>query len=215
MNRRSSPVLLKQAVAERQRGCQLTAQQMAALQQRVAQVDAASPSVRGGRWLVGLAAGVGALAGVLLAVWLLGLTPPADGRSMLERVADEVAANHLKQRPLEVTSNNLDTLRRYFTALDFQPVQTPPLAPRNGRLLGGRYCSVQGKTAAQFRVATSGGNLRTVYEVRYDPHVHGPVPDMGKGERPINLVARGVNVRLWVDGGVLFAVTGMPQGSAE
>lgn len=209
MNEGSTHVLLKRAVGDRQLTRELTPEQLARLQRPLpSNTGAATSTPASGRWLGALTAGIGALAGVLLAVWLLGVATQDDTHDMLERVADEVAANHLKQRPLEVRSDDLATLRGYFTALDFRPVQSPVLSPVSGQLLGGRYCSVQGRIAAQFRMTTTGGQLRTVYEARYDPQVHGVLPDVGRGESPITLIARGVAVRLWVDGGVLFAVTG-------
>lgn len=206
MSRAHRPVSLRQAVADRQRARSLSEQQLQALRR----LPHGSANARWpGRLPLGLAAAVGALAGVLLAVWLLG-APRPDGDAVLVRIAEEVATNHLKLRPLEVRGDDLDTLRRYFTELDFRPLDTAMLDGSGRRLLGGRYCSVQGRIAAQFRVQTERQELSTVYQARYDPQVHGSLPDRGKGESPVRLVARGVAVYLWVEDGVLFAVTGVP-----
>lgn len=74
-------------------------------------------------------------------------------------------------------------------------------------LLGGRYCSIQGGIAAQLRPRDAQGHIQTLYQTRYDAARLGPVPDLAKGESPVRLMARGVVVRIWRDGGVLFALT--------
>ncbi|MFT4799487.1 MAG: hypothetical protein ACI9B8_002041 [Sulfitobacter sp.] len=70
-------------------------------------------------------------------------------------IAAEVAKNHINMKPLEVQTGKLNELKDYFTELDFSPVQSSHFSA--GQLIGARYCSVQGVTAAQ---------------LRYDPNQH-------------------------------------------
>lgn len=189
---------------------------------RVVQADAAARRLSDAQWqrLAGLqsrapgrvgplwrrrAAMVSMLLAALAVVVLQWQPSPPDRVAV---IADEVARNHLKQRPLEVRADDLPDIRRYFATLDFQLVPPAEALAAGSVLMGGRYCSVQGRAAAQFRYRTPSGGLQTLYEAPYDPSVHGPLPDIGKGQSPVVTAARGVRVRLWVRDGVLFARTG-------
>ena len=84
---------------------------------------------------------------------------------LLQSIAEEVAENHLKLKPLEVQGDDLPSVLGYFTNLDFQLLASPRITANSGdRLLGGRYCTIQGIDAAQLRVAASDGTLSTWYE---------------------------------------------------
>ena len=123
------------------------------------------------------------------------------------RIADEVAANHLKLKPMEVRGARIADVRDYFTELDFLPVQTRLPGASDLELLGGRYCSVQGVTAAQLRLRQDeAAPLQTLYQAPYDPQRFGPVPNLDDGERPLTLGARGLEVQLWVEKGILVAL---------
>ncbi|MGS0695170.1 hypothetical protein [Shewanella sp. 0m-4] len=123
--------------------------------------------------------------------------------SMSWKIADEVAKNHIKMKPLEVQTKQLSTLRQYFTELDFAIVNSSRIGA-NGQMLGGRYCSVQGLTAAQIRFSDQGQAI-TLYEVQYDRALYGELPNIEAGDLPIELVARGVAVSIWVEKGLLMA----------
>lgn len=131
------------------------------------------------------------------------------GRDLPWLIADELTSNHLKLKPMEVRGARIADIRGYFTELDFIPVQTRMPKASDLVLLGGRYCSVQGVTAAQLRLrADEAAPLRTLYQAPYDPRRFGPVPSLDDGERPMTLGARGLEVRLWVEKGILFALIG-------
>lgn len=172
--------------------------------QRLAMLQARAPDrIRPSWWALA------AVAAVLLTTLAI-MAVPWEGSSTdrVARIADEVARNHLKQRPLEVRVDDLPDIRRYFVTLDFQLVPPASVPGARGALLGGRYCSVQGRAAAQFRFRDGAGGLQTLYEATYDPAVHGRLPDLGKGQSPVVTAARGVRVSLWVSHGVLFARAG-------
>lgn len=125
--------------------------------------------------------------------------------SMSWKIADEVARNHVKMKPLEVQTQQLSQLRDYFTQLDFTPVNSRLLSQSHSKMLGGRYCSIQGLTAAQIRFSQEGKQPITLYEVQYDPSLYGVQPILERGERPTELVVRGVAVSIWVEKGLLMA----------
>ena len=120
-----------------------------------------------------------------------------------QKIADEVAHNHLKLRPLDVQTDQFSQLRQFFSQLNFSPLE-PHLWQSGMTLLGGRYCSIQGKDAAQLRFATSNGQLRTLYEAPYDEKLHRRLPDLGQGEPPLEMSARGLKVHLWHEQGLIF-----------
>ncbi len=122
-------------------------------------------------------------------------------------IASEVAHNHYKLKPLEVESSVLNEVSQYFTKLDFKPVSSAVIDPQQLTLLGARYCSLQGITAAQIRYQTEDGKLVTFYEVPYDENIYSAFPMISKGEEPVVSYANGVGVKMWVEKGLLMAVT--------
>lgn len=120
-------------------------------------------------------------------------------------IANEVAKNHIKLKPLEVTSNSLPTIREYFTELEFSPVKSLWYQRRASELLGARYCSIAGATAAQIRYQDSSGGLQTLYEAIYNSDIHGDIPDIDKGETPLKIAVKGVKTEIWVEQGLLMA----------
>ena len=131
---------------------------------------------------------------------------------LLVTIAEEVAENHLKLKPLEIENAELDTVLSYFTALDFQLIPSPRLGEGGQTLLGGRYCSIQGIAAAQLRYQDANGTLSTWYEATLPPHSLAAVPDVSAGEKPSRFLVRGVDILLWREHGLVFAEA-RPAGS--
>jgi hypothetical protein len=129
--------------------------------------------------------------------------------NMPQLIAVEVVNNHLNMKPLEVKAATLSKVRGYFTKLNFMPVGSKLDAMASLQLLGGRYCSLQGITAAQLRLK-QGKNLQTLYQTEYISAVFGGFPYLEKGEEPLIVYAKGVKVKIWVEKGLLFALTDSP-----
>jgi len=132
------------------------------------------------------------------------LYSPRNTSEIPHAISMEVAKNHIKLKPLEVTSPTLTPIRRYFTELDFSPVKSQLYERRGNSLLGARYCSISGVSAAQLRYKDKRGQFQTLYEVGYDPEIYGPLPDINKGEMPLIIVARGVKTTIWVEQDLLM-----------
>ncbi|WP_341503423.1 hypothetical protein [Gallaecimonas sp. GXIMD4217] len=145
----------------------------------------------------------GALAAGLALVALLLLRQGDQEPQAVWAIAQEVARNHIKMKPLEVESGELVDLQRYFTELAFSPVQSQRFEGR-GPLLGGRYCSIQGEDAAQLRFLNDGGRLITLYQAPFDPAKHQALPRAELGEAPLERYADGVRVRIWVEKDLLM-----------
>lgn len=150
----------------------------------------------------------GWLASVLL---ILGIMlyhlQPQDFR---QEIAYEVVKNHLKLKPLDIQTNRLKELQAYFTQLDFSPSRSNILEQEmklaDKYMLGGRYCSIKGVTAAQLRYQTP--DLHTFYQVPYNPKLHGDIPDVSQQQMPDTLQLNGLEVQLWRENGLLMVLVG-------
>ena len=125
-------------------------------------------------------------------------------------IAHEVVANHLKLKPLDVKTQSIDTIHQFFTQLDFSPVSsqilTPAFALTENAMLGGRYCSIKGQTAAQLRYQQPNQKISTLYQVAYDPELFGPIPSLESGDRPHELFLKGLKVSMWSEKDLLLVM---------
>jgi hypothetical protein len=134
--------------------------------------------------------------------------PPMDKtQTIASAIANEVVSNHLHRKPMEVQASTVEEIRSYFTQLPIQLINSRALKPEFGQLKGGRYCSIQGVTAAQLRLKTAKGKTNTYYQAEYQPDVHGPLPDIDRNETPLLVYAKGIGVYLWREKGLIFALT--------
>ncbi|MEN8207016.1 MAG: hypothetical protein ABFS24_13545 [Pseudomonadota bacterium] len=151
---------------------------------------------------------VAAAIAALLAVTLLFPPGSMDNVPMTERIALEVARNHIKLKPLDVETDSMDGIRRYFTDLEFVPVESTLLASADLELLGGRYCSIQSVPAAQLRITVPySKRLQTLYQTEYQKDIFGPLPVVENGNAPVTVNVKGITVLIWVEKGLLFALT--------
>jgi len=120
-------------------------------------------------------------------------------------IAHEVTLNHVKLKPLEVETQDLVNVVDYFTELEFSPIASQEFSLSGNDLLGGRYCSIQGSIAAQLRYQNAQGNIVTLYETGYSAQLFSGLPNIEKGEEPIEVFARGLRVRIWVEKGLVMA----------
>jgi len=136
-----------------------------------------------------------------------------NASEMIQRIADEVAQNHLKMKPMEVKTDNMSELQNHFTKLDFLPQKSQQLTHTNHsiQLAGGRYCSIQSATAAQLRYKNKQGAYVTLFETPYDPTLFKQIPNLNKGDKPITTYSRGIKVKLWVERGLLMVSTEKPE----
>lgn len=137
------------------------------------------------------------------------LTPYLHNQSGIqEKIAMEVVANHIKLKPLEIETNSIKAIRKYFKKLDFVPVNSQVVSQLGLQLIGGRYCSLQGNIAAQLRVRKPGTNsVQTLYQTEYRKDVFENMPILEEGDKPVDIHVKGVRVTIWVEKGLLFALT--------
>jgi len=132
----------------------------------------------------------------------------ADEVSLEEKIGMEVAKNHIKLKPLEIETSEMQDIRDYFTQLEFVPTESKRLAIMGNELLGGRYCSIQGITATQLRIKDkTTGEVQTLYQTVYNPEVFSGLPKLEDGGQPHRVYSKGIEVDIWVEKGIVFALT--------
>lgn len=152
----------------------------------------------------------GAVAALLLTFFLTPLI--LDQNDVRERIAMEVVTNHIKLRPLEIETSSIDDIRGYFKKLDFMPVNSRLVDQFGLEIIGGRYCSLQGITAAQLRVKKPDSNtVQTLYQTEYKKNVFKDIPVLEDGDAPVDIYVKGIKVKIWVEKGLLFALTDLPE----
>ena len=130
------------------------------------------------------------------------------GRDLEQRIGAEVAKNHIKLKPLEIQTSSIQAIRSYFTELDFLPIESSRIGSGSKKLIGGRYCSIQGVTAAQLRLQDENtGKVQSLYQTNYDPKVFSGLPHLEEGQVPVTVYTKGIGVDIWVEKGLLFALT--------
>lgn len=152
---------------------------------------------------VRMGAAVAAL--LLLGLTILAYFPGNDSEDLPKRLAQEVFTNHVHNHSLDLETQSIEELREGLDRLNFVPVDA--IASRDERLtlLGARYCTLQGAIAAQMLFHTPSGARVTRYQAAYDPGRFGGLPDWDRQQEPVSVRLRGVEVRLWVEQGVVIA----------
>ena len=116
---------------------------------------------------------------------------------------EEIAYNHNKNLNPEIVSSSLKEIRKYLTKLDFALVLSEALPANEWELLGGRYCSIQKKLAAQLRLRNRKNNIiYTWYQVS---DVHASI----NIKEPYESYKDGVKVRIWVEKGIMHCLAGV------
>lgn len=81
---------------------------------------------------------------------------------VLEGFAAEIAYNHTKKLPPAIKTNEVEKLNLELNELNFQIV-LPDRITSSFTLLGGRYCSVNNRIAAQLKLKTKTQEIVTCY----------------------------------------------------
>jgi len=192
---------LKQSVHDYLESKQLTHAQLAELENRMQ--ASASKSSSTSLLKFNIVAVVLVIALVSSLFWGLSI----DNRAgVAELIAEEVAYNHLKLKPMEVSSSSLNDMRSYFSELDFSLSQSKYIVDKGLKLVGGRYCSIQGEAAAQLRMQDENtGDMQIVYQAPYNKELFQDLPKLHEGQAPVRHFVNGIAVDVWVEKGILFA----------
>ncbi len=121
-----------------------------------------------------------------------------------EKIAKEVAKNHIKLKPLEIQGDSIEVIQKYFTELDFSLINSKRYNNKSWQLKGGRYCSIQGFTAAQLRYKDSSNHIHTLYQVEHFPELLSKIELPQEQEKPLIHYAKGLTVKIWNEKGLLL-----------
>lgn len=117
-------------------------------------------------------------------------------KSASELVLAEIAMNHNKHLESEYVFKDFRQLKLAMQRLDFE-LQPPENLPM--KLLGGRYCSIQGNLAAQLKVTLNNvDEVATLYVT--------PVTERLNKISDQNVQFDNVSIRLWKDGNYFYGL---------
>lgn len=121
--------------------------------------------------------------------------------SLTQRVMDEIAYNHRQEMPVEVAANSISVIGQYLNRLSFSLISPQSLAENGWQLIGGRYCSINGKLAAQLKVRNISENkVYTLYQASTEGKL--VQPDASLKSSTVN----GVKVLIWSEQGLLLGL---------
>ena len=134
----------------------------------------------------------GLLAGVFYWLTLTGLD--------YDKISTEIAYNHNSQMEMEVFSESIDVVQTHLNRLGFSLIDSEYFSADQWQLVGGRYCSIGGKIAAQLKIK----NLETLkiytfYQAMLPDQIFNTV-------RETDTEVDGVNVKLWQEKGLLMGL---------
>lgn len=183
---------------------ELSDNDIAEIDRLIAQTNTPQAQPRRPRWRLLAAAAVTAFMMVGYIGWKV-MPEPVTTPLISQRIAEEVLTNHIHIRAMDTETSSFDQVRRTLDRLDFVPVASSVVEDTGLRLLGARYCTLQGTIATQLLFETEQGDIVTFYQAAYDPERFGPMPDIDRQQQPMVLSQRGVEILLWVEHGVLIA----------
>ena len=181
---------LKHNLKKHFREHRLSAEQLEKLNQ--VQIEGKRENWRGRRTLFAFAV----ILLIIVAVWRL----PSQ-TSLSSRIAAEIATNHLKRVPSEINSDSLQSVQEYLNRIDFALIESSQLTANRWKLLGGRYCSIQGKLAVQLKMRNKQDNLlHTLYQVPF------PITGIDEEHLPQEIFVDGAKVKLWREKDLLLGL---------
>lgn len=144
-------------------------------------------------------------ASVLLAIALTTQTYffNSPNHALQNRIVREVLTNHLKITSLDIETSSINEIRQYFDRLNFAPYLSSQLKGIGLKLVGGRYCTLQGVIASHLRFLDHSGNIVTYYQAHYDQTHFGEIANVSLGEKPKIVYDHGYAMTIWREGNVV------------
>ena len=122
--------------------------------------------------------------------------------SLRRQIASEIAYNYNKNLTMEIRTTNLKKVDEFYNKLDFSPVIPEVLRGREWQLLGGRYCSIQQRLAAQMKLFNSGN--QKIYALYQYQLAEDSI--LRHFTEPWQIEKDNLTITLWVEEGLLHAV---------
>ncbi len=149
--------------------------------------------------LLGATTAVAALVLLTFVLPALRSDPVARPEALAGSIAREIALNHVKNLTVEFPAEGYPGLREQMGKLDFS-LRSPEHTGGGGafRVIGGRYCSIQGQLAAQIKLEDGAGRLLTLYQTDFSEDFEG----LSMQQRELE----GIQIRIWREGDLLFGL---------
>lgn len=114
-----------------------------------------------------------------------------------DKVAQEIAYNHVKRMEMEILTSDISSVQKKLHKLDFSIFVPDRYKNDNWKIVGGRYCSIQGVLAAQIRILNIEENKAyTLYETLKSEKLNSS----------FNRDIKGTRVEVWEEKGLLIGV---------
>lgn len=121
-----------------------------------------------------------------------------DHRQWAARAAQEIALNHKKHLREEFVATDFATLRRQMSKLDFSLAEPTSLSALGLRIVGARYCSIQGHLAAQIKLTDVQGRRYTLYQTHIAADMAADVEWRSRID--------GIDIRQWREADLFFGL---------
>lgn len=127
--------------------------------------------------------------------------------SLQDKIVAEVVYNHSKRMSPEVKTASISSVQDYLSRLEFQLIQSSNVPESEWKILGGRYCTIQGRLACLIQVQNkTSGMVCSFYQV--------PIPKGFSSEKDmIENYLDGLKVKVWSEKGLLLALVGPDSAS--
>ncbi|MAE97351.1 MAG: hypothetical protein CL910_22100 [Deltaproteobacteria bacterium] len=157
---------------------------------------------RGRRRIASRWVGAAAAALILLPFLFFELrgSEPHDPAALAGSIRHEIVLNHRKNLAVEFDAEDYLGLREQMDRLDFALLRPQRFGGGELQLLGGRYCSLQGRMAAQLKLEDEEGRVLTLYQTGFGEVFEG----LPEEQRELD----GIPIRIWREGDLLFGLAG-------
>jgi hypothetical protein len=119
--------------------------------------------------------------------------------NLSKSIAREVAMNHRKQLNVEFIAKTIPDLGNQMDKLDFS-LMRPGSLQKTYTIVGARYCSIQGRIAAQIRLSDLDGQVYTLYQTR--------LQDLFLDVQDVSIEFEGLHLAFWHENGVFLGLAG-------
>jgi len=115
-------------------------------------------------------------------------------------ISKEIAYNHNSQMQMEVFSESIDDIQSHLNRLGFSLIESAFLTGDDWEFVGGRYCSISGKIAAQLQIKNlDTSKIYTYYQAKLPDQFFNLIQDK-------EVSVDGVKVKMWQENGLLMGL---------
>ena len=146
---------------------------------------------------------LGVIAASLVIFSLIGYFWKSSPAQMnLATLPKEIAYHHNKKMDSEIKTSSYSEMKVFLSKLDFNLIQSTRLPSEDQELLGGRYCSLQRRLAAQIKLKNKKNNKTyTLYQLARPEN-------MSQSTTLFEGYSEGAKVKIWSENDLLLGIAG-------